>query len=205
MRAFLKNVLSRFIQVQSIVDAGDDITKVKYKDPSCQMSDDKLYIGIVTRVKQRKLLDEGDIDSNASLTFLKGIQSFYHCATEYALSHLPFDDDVLLNAQFVNIQRRVTADFTQVAYFVEHFPILLPFCDTKSQEQFFEQVTSCQTMHDSAISLHIWSDAKVTEKAAVLERTMFTTEWTHYGHILAQSKMVYPVYQHFLSFRRLQS
>ena len=73
MRAFLKNVLSRFIQVQSIVDAGDDITKVKYKDPSCQMSDDKLYIGIVTRVKQRKLLDEGDIDSNASLTFFKGI------------------------------------------------------------------------------------------------------------------------------------
>ena len=139
MRAFLKNVLSRFIQVQSIADPGDDITKVKYKDPSpsCQMSDDKLYIGIVTRVKQRKLLDEGDIDSNASLTFFKGIQSFYHCATEYALSHLSFDDDVLLNAQFVNIQRRVTADFTQVAYFVEHFPIPLPFCDTKSQEQFF--------------------------------------------------------------------
>ena len=47
MRAFLKNVLSRFIQVQSIVDAGDDITKVKYKDPSCQMSDDKLYIGML--------------------------------------------------------------------------------------------------------------------------------------------------------------
>ena len=161
-------MLSRFIQVQSIVDAaaGDDITKVKYKDPSCQMSDDKLYIGIVTRVKQRKLLDEGDIDSNASLTFFKGIRSFYHCATEYALSHHPFDDDVLLNAQFVNIQRRVTADFTQVAYFVERFPILLPFCDTKSQEQLFEQFTSYQTMHDSAIPLHIWSDAKVTEKVS---------------------------------------
>ena len=87
-------------------------------------------------------------------------------ACQYALSHLPFDDDVLLNAQFVNIQRRVTADFTQVAYFVERFPILLPFCDTKSQEQLFEQFTSCQTMHDSAIPLHIWSDANVTKKGS---------------------------------------
>ena len=64
MRTFLKNLISRFVQAPSIVDAGDDITKVKYKDPSCQMSDDKLYTGLVTRVKQRKLLDEGDVASS---------------------------------------------------------------------------------------------------------------------------------------------
>ena len=157
-------MISTFIQVQSIVDAGDDITKVKYKDPSCQMSDDKLYIGLVTRVKQRKLLNDGNIVNNAFLTFFKGIRSFYHCATDYALSHLPFDDDVLLNVQFVDIQKGDTADFTQVAYFIEHFPTLLSFCDTKSQEKLFEQFTSYQTC--------IWSDAKVTEKVSSDEENL---------------------------------
>ena len=127
------------------------------------MSDDKLYTGLVTRVKQRKLLDEGDIASSASLTFFKGVWSFHNCATDYALARLPFDD-VLLNAQFVDIPKRLSADFKQVAYFVERFPTLLPFCDTKLEEKLFEQFTSYQTMHESAIPSYIWSDAKVTEK-----------------------------------------
>ena len=40
----------------------------------------------------------------------------------------------------------------------------IPFWDTKSQEELFEQFTSYQTTHDSAILTYEWSDAKVTEK-----------------------------------------
>ena len=82
---------------------------------------------------------------------------------------------------------RVTADFTQVAYFVERFPTLLPFCDTKSQEELFEQFTSYQTMHDSAIPSYIWSDAKSFKKVGSHEENHVYYRMDTYGQ--AQSKM----------------
>ena len=51
----------------------------------------------------------------------KGVRSSYECATSYALSHLRMDDEILHNAQFVDVQKRFQADFTQVSYFVVRF------------------------------------------------------------------------------------
>ena len=68
---------------------------------------------------------------------MKGVRVFYESAVSYGLSHLPFDDELLKNAQFVDIKRRLEADFTQVAYFVERFSELLPYSDVKSQELLF--------------------------------------------------------------------
>ena len=80
------------------------------------------------------------------------------------MHYLTFHDDVLLNAQFVDFQKRTASDFTQVAYFVECFPTLLLFSDTKSQERLFEQFTSYQTMWDSEVPLYVWNDAKITQE-----------------------------------------
>ena len=37
-------------------------------------------------------------------------------ATSYGLSHLPLDDELFYNASFVDVKRRVAADFSQVTY-----------------------------------------------------------------------------------------
>ena len=126
MRAFLKNLISRFVKPQYIVGAGDDITKINYDEPNVQL-DDKVHIG-----KLKKLLEEGDISSHAASKFMKGVRVFYESAVAYGLSHLPLDE-LIKNAQFVDIKRRLEADFTQVAYFVERFSELLRYTDVKSR------------------------------------------------------------------------
>ena len=68
-----------------------------------------------TRSKLKKLLEEGDISSHAASKFMKGVRVFYESAVSYALSHFPLDDELLKNAQFVDIKRRLEADCTQVA------------------------------------------------------------------------------------------
>ena len=156
MRAFLKNLISRFVKPQYIVGAGDDITKINYDEPNVQL--DKVHIG-----KLKKLLEEGDISSHAASKFMKGVRVFYESAVAYGLSHLPLDE-LIKNAQFVDIKRRLEADFTQVAYFVERFSELLRYTDVKSQELFVCAVHTIQTMQDSSIPIHIWNDAKVREK-----------------------------------------
>ena len=54
------------------------------------------------------------------------IKGIFESAT-YALSHLPFEDELLTNAQFVDMMRRSDSYFEQVQYFVERFSGLLPF------------------------------------------------------------------------------
>jgi len=53
--------------------------------------------------------------------FLQCLRAFYENATSYALSHLPFEDALLKNAQFVDIMKRTYSYFEQVQYFVERF------------------------------------------------------------------------------------
>ena len=55
------------------------------------------------RYRLRKLYDDGDVFSHTANKFLTGVRTFYECATSYALTHLPLVDEVLANAQFVEI------------------------------------------------------------------------------------------------------
>ena len=84
MIAFLKNLISRFVKLHHIFDASDDIKTIKYNDPSCQLEDGKIYLGMLTRSRQRKLLEHGDIAPHAVSKFFKGVRSFYECATSDA-------------------------------------------------------------------------------------------------------------------------
>ena len=161
IRAFVKNIICRFIIPQEIVKAKGDATKVNC---SIQLEDDKVHIGMVTRSKLRKLLEEGDISPTEVSKFMKGVRAFYETSVSYALGHLPFDDELLENATFVDITMRTKAAFSQVTYFVERFSGLLPYSDLKKQDLLFAQFAEFQIMPDNEIPLHIWNDAKVYEK-----------------------------------------
>ena len=121
-----------------------------------------------------------------SANFLRELRlSMNVCATSYALSHLPLDDEILHNAQFVDVQKRLQADFTRVSYFVVRFSKILPYSDTKSQEHLFEQFTQYQLMLDNAVPSYIWNDAKILEKDENDEQVVYYIEWMCCGHILA--------------------
>ena len=60
-----------------IVDRGDSLAKVEFSELSNQLEDKKLYIGMMTRSKLKKFLDEGDISQYAVTKFMKGSKRFF--------------------------------------------------------------------------------------------------------------------------------
>ena len=163
IKAFLKSLFSRFVDPQEIVAVGSDVSKIKVS--SCKkLPDEKLYIGMLTRSKMVKLLDEGDVAPSAVMKFIKGVREFFECASLYALEHLPFNDELLRSAAFVNIKNRTRADFSQVSYFVQHFTGLLPYSSIRSQEKLFSEFSDYQIIQDTLIPSHVWDSAKVLEK-----------------------------------------
>lgn len=83
------------------------------------ISDDCLFVGIATKMRLRKLLDEGDISAAEATKFYAGARAFYVKAMEYALANLPLKDNLLRNAKFGSFKSRESARFSQVEYFIQ--------------------------------------------------------------------------------------
>ena len=115
---------------------------------------------------------------------MEGVRAFYESAVSHALTHLPLKDELLQNAQFVNIRERVQANFTQVTCFVENFSEFLPYTDTKSQELLSLQFAKFWTIQDSTTPVHTWNDAKELEKLdgdEVVEYHRMDILWAYLG------------------------
>lgn len=81
--------------------------------------DERLAIGFATKNLLRKLINDGDVTERQCNTFNDGVRAFLIGALDYATKHLPLKDEVLQNAQFVDVMNRTEANVNQVYYFVE--------------------------------------------------------------------------------------
>lgn len=79
----------------------------------------EMDVGFVTKTTLKRLISSGDVASNKEQVFHNGMQAFFLKAYEYAISHLPVDDPVLLNAEFVRFEDREHSTISMPQFFVE--------------------------------------------------------------------------------------
>ena len=58
-------------------------------------------VGFVTRTALNNLVSSGDIGAENEKRFYEGARSFFREAFEYALNHMPVNDELLVNAEMV--------------------------------------------------------------------------------------------------------
>ena len=161
IRTYLKSLLNKFLLPSVLADT-PDITNVAYTEEN-QLSDDKLYVGLLTRMTLTRLLEDGSVSPTAASKFYASARIFFKTAVDYALSHVPFDDPVLTNAQFVNVSTRLESDFTQVQFFVQRYPTLLPYV-SPAEQKLCDEFTEYQTMNDISIPHHVLQEAQISEE-----------------------------------------
>ena len=76
-------------------------------------------VGFITRSTLNHLLTVGDICENDVKTFYNGVKMFFTTAFKYALNHMPFEDPVLQNAQFIEFDNRDNCTVNIPLYFVQ--------------------------------------------------------------------------------------
>lgn len=78
-----------------------------------------MEVGFVTKTTFKRLISSGDVASNKEQLFYNGVQAFFLKAYQYAISHLPIDDPVLVNAAFVRFEDREESSISMPQFFVE--------------------------------------------------------------------------------------
>ena len=132
---FLKKLFGRFVKVGVIKSAEANLTSLDYKQDnqlpdennimyknvlycSIKLIDASLFIGFSTRQLLNKHREDGEISDREVKVFYGAVRAFYSQAASYALKNLPFNDEVLVNAKFVDFGSRMSSSISQVAYFV---------------------------------------------------------------------------------------
>ena len=131
---------------------------------SNEVSDDKLFIGFLTRQRLRQLEDDG-FELTKIKTFYCALQKFYKACFHYAVKNLPLDDVVFRNSRFANFASTKDVSVEDVKYFIDRYSTILKF-----------GAPEYDSLHDEFISYQLLSDddipPQVTKEATVLQISM---------------------------------
>lgn len=117
-------------------------------------------VGFMTRTALNNLVSSGDIGAEDEKRFYEGARSFFIESFEYAVSHMPVNDELLINAELVYFEEREKLEPSMVQYclsktvikrfsmtgFLCRYPNLLPFTAAKDLEELTQEVHDFATM-----------------------------------------------------------
>ncbi|KAJ8035130.1 Kielin/chordin-like protein [Holothuria leucospilota] len=114
----LSRLLTRFVKPSAIVEASD-ITKLDISDAGIHKKDEDIQIGYDCKSYLSENKDKLNLKQ-----FYTSVKHFYISSSKYMVEHYPFNDELLLHAQVVNIQKRRKVKFASVEYFVTRFNLV---------------------------------------------------------------------------------
>ena len=109
----MKKILNHFIS-QSIVDSAQSLLDIDFQDHSCQVPNTELMVGFTT--KQALHGVQGNLEPRVVQKKFSGVFAFYTGASHYLVNKFNRNDEVLINARFVDFQKRKSCSFASVEY-----------------------------------------------------------------------------------------
>ena len=126
------------------------------------MSDDKLFIGFLTRQRLRQLQDDG-FELTKIKTFYCAVRKFYKACFHYAVKNLPPDDVVLRHSRFAKFASRKDGSIEDVEYFIDRYLTILKF-GAPEYDSLHDEFISYQLLSDDYIPPQVIKEATVTSK-----------------------------------------
>ncbi len=171
MELFMSKLVAKFVKPEKVMEHKQKNGSLKSLDISIsnQKDDRSLSVGMVTKGKLKKLLDEGDISLQSIDKFYDGVREFYNTAFAYCTKWLPLDNPLLKNCVFIDFNKRNKCSMDNVEGVLtalEHIHSDI-VNDPRAVDVLEEEFLVYQTMSEGDIPDHIWKESTVTEKLDV--------------------------------------
>ncbi|XP_047202552.1 uncharacterized protein LOC124856284 isoform X6 [Girardinichthys multiradiatus] len=161
IRNFISMLMLKFLKPETFNETSPE--KVGYKDEENQLSDSDLDPGLTTKAALTRLNETGEISLSDVSKFYKAARCFLHKATEFAVTKLPLNDTLLSHAVFLDFKKRRDCRLDDVLYFVQRYNHLLPYNETKEQDNIGDEFLDYQVMEECEIPPMVWKDALVRQ------------------------------------------
>eukprot|EP00745_Piridium_sociabile_P017086 TRINITY_DN2568_c0_g1_i14.p1 TRINITY_DN2568_c0_g1~~TRINITY_DN2568_c0_g1_i14.p1 ORF type:complete len:672 (-),score=163.69 TRINITY_DN2568_c0_g1_i14:435-2351(-) len=131
----INDLFSRFMLPSAVV--GKSVEEVQYAVRANQKADRDLLIGSAASGMIEEA-DKSHLRSSRIQDFYSAVRKYFQTVCEYLLKKLPLDDPVLLYARVIDPAQQLEAKMSDLKFFLNRFPVLLPEGETKDSilEQF---------------------------------------------------------------------
>ena len=124
VKRLLKIFLARFVKLEIIRAAGDDVTTVNLSDFTLQVQDKDLSIGHKCWAYMNE--EEDSIDTCTKKQFFGGIRKFYVSVASTIIKKFSFDDHVLDDLSILMPENQASISTATVLRLADRFPSALP-------------------------------------------------------------------------------
>ena len=157
LRSLLKKVMAKFIKPSSIADAESRnvFSSFSFDDESHHLAPGDIWVGFQTKQIMTKLLNNGDISEHVQSKFLKAAKLFLIKVVTYLQKWCPIDDELLLNAEWLDFDKCQQKTFMAVECFICNFPYLFQDIDVNILA---EQFMAYQVLPDDVVPLSVKTD-----------------------------------------------
>ena len=182
MNQFMNKLASKFVKPEVIQQLKESDQSFAALDTSLQNQRDDidLFIGMLTKQKLRKLLNEGDISQHEVDRFYDAVREFYDSAFDYCRKWLPLNSSFLKACQIVDFENRLKHPFDVVTELIGLFPNLYSkFEDVKLLDKLEEEFLVYQGLSKSDIPSHVWDNAAVRESKESITYFRMDVVWAY--------------------------
>lgn len=130
----LKELMLKFVQPSAIKNCA--LLEIKYHFIENQRLDTDLLIGSATS-QIVSSLKEAD-----KKVFYSSVRKYFMASCDYVIHKFPLKNEVLKKAGVANLENIESSSFSDVSFFVERFPFILPMYENESRDQALDELQS---------------------------------------------------------------
>ena len=156
--ALARTLGNRIIKANVMQDT--DVTEIDLTDPEIFKPNKSIHLGGTTKFTLQRLLNQGDISQVQYDNVFKAAEKYFKTSLEYILKKFPMTNDVLLHAKWINVPKRLDAEWESVEFFLAKFQ---SFFVDMNMDALYDEFCDYQTLSDGDIGDKAWNEAKVID------------------------------------------
>lgn len=157
-----KKVASRFIKPDIL--RKEEITADLLVNSGNYLPLSEVFIGLTTKTKLNKLLNEGDISQSQWEKCIEGCIAFYRDSLKYIIKSMNLNGSLWEHAVWINFFERHTANWSNIEYFCGKFNAVLRF-DEHSYECLHEEFLDYKSLRVEELPASALQEAFLSEKS----------------------------------------
>ena len=114
-----RSLANRIIKPQVLKDT--PVTELNLDDPQFYKPEHSIFMGVTTKFKLQKLLNDGDISERQHSRVFKAAQAYFKDSLSYILTKFPLSNELIMKAGWIDVGSRIDSKWESVEFFINRF------------------------------------------------------------------------------------
>ena len=153
-----RSLANRIIKPQVLKDT--PVTELNLDDPQIYKPEHSIFMGVTTKFKLQKLLNDGDISERQHSWVFKAAQAYFKDSLSYILTKFPLSNKLIIKAGWIDVGSRIDSKWESVEFFINRFKT---FFQQLPVDKLYDEFCDYQTLPDECFWDDVLKEAKVID------------------------------------------